>query len=611
MRYVCLLALIVPALSAQDGARIYKDRCASCHDAPEARVPSLTTIKAMSPEAVYMTLTSGVMKSRAEGMPIAQIFALIGYIAPTGAPHVDAPTFTPTCTSGAAFVVNPKSPQWNGWSPGLTNARFQDAASSGLRPSDIPKLKLKWAFNLGDVTMARAQPVVVGGRMFITSLTGAVYSLDASTGCTHWGFQAATGVRSGMAVGEANGKPAVFFSDQGSTLYALNAQTGELLWKVRPTVHFTAMPTATPLFYKGVVYQAYSSFEEAIAADPTYTCCLARGSVVALDPATGKTIWQTFTIAEEPKPTRKNSAGTQQSGPSGAGVWSTPTIDEQLGVLYVATGDNYSDPPTETSDAVLAMDLKTGKLLWSKQLTEKDAYTNGCNSPQLTNCPEAHGPDFDFGQSPILVRLNGGKRALVIGQKSGMVHAIDPDDRGRILWQTRAGAGSALGGSQWGSASDGQKVYVAISDLGIGGVADATQPQGYRLTLDPKKGGGLHALDLKTGKIVWSTKPIPCPETRTDCSPAQSGAVTAIPGVVFSGSVDGHLRAYAASTGEVLWDADTEHEFQTVNGKPAHGGSLDIAGPAVVNGMVFVNSGYGQWGGMPGNVLLAFSIDGK
>jgi polyvinyl alcohol dehydrogenase (cytochrome) len=145
----------------------------------------------------------------------------------------------------------------------------------------------------------------------------------------------------------------------------------------------------------------------------------------------------------------------------------------------------------------------------------------------------------------------------------------------------------------------------------MGGVPDSTVPQGFRLTLDPKKGGGLHAIDLKTGKLVWSTKPIPCPETRTDCSPAQSAAVTAIPGVVFSGSVDGHLRAYSASTGDVLWDTDTEREFQTVNGKPARGGSLDVAGPAVINGMVFVNSGYSQWGGVPGNVLLAFSIDGK
>jgi polyvinyl alcohol dehydrogenase (cytochrome) len=292
-------------------------------------------------------------------------------------------------------------------------------------------------------------------------------------------------------------------------------------------------------------------------------------------------------------------------------VWSTPTIDEQLGTLYVATGDNYSDPPSNTSDAILAMQLKTGELLWSKQLTENDAFNTACNSPQPGNCPEAKGPDYDFGQPPILVNLGAGKRALVIGQKSGMVHAVDPDQKGKILWQTRAGEGSALGGSQWGSASDGQNVYVAISDISMGVVADPKSPQGYRLTMDPKKGGGLHALDLKTGKVVWSAKPKPCPEGRTDCSPAQSAAVSAIPGVVLSGSIDGHLRGYSTATGEVLWDADTAREFDAVNGKPGHGGSIDVAGPAVVNGMVFVNSGYGQWGGMPGNVLLAFSVDGK
>ena len=329
---------------------------------------------------------------------------------------------------------------------------------------------------------------------------------------------------------------------------------------------------------------------------------------MALDAGTGKKIWQSFTILEAAKPTHKNPAGTQQLGPSGAGVWSSPTIDEQLGVLYVATGDNYSDPPSNTSDAILAMQLKTGELLWSRQLTENDAFNTACGSPQPGNCPEAKGPDFDFGQPPILVNLGDGKRTLVIGQKSGMVHAVDPDQKGKILWQTRAGAGSALGGSQWGSASDGQKVYVAIADAGLGVAVDPKSPQGFRLTLDPKQGGGLHALDLKTGKIVWSAKSTPCLEGRTGCSPAQSAAVTAIPGVVFSGSVDGHLRAHSASTGEVLWDTDTVREFETVNGKPAKGGSLDVAGPAVVNGMVFVNSGYGQYGGTPGNVLLAFSV---
>jgi polyvinyl alcohol dehydrogenase (cytochrome) len=620
MRYVCLIALIIlllstQVLSAQDGAAIYKERCASCHDAPEGRVPPLSAIKAMSGEAIYVALTTGAMRTQAQALSTLQIFALIGYIAPTGGAAANAPALMRTCKGDssfppAAFKSAMAAPRWNGWSPTATNSRFQDPTNAGLNASNVPTLKLKWAFNLGDETVARSQPTILGGRVFITTASGAVYSLDAATGCTQWGFKA-NQIRSGVALGDANGIPAVFFPEAGGTVYALNASTGELIWKVRPVDHLATMATAAPQVYNGIVYQAFSSFEEVLAADPKYQCCTFRGNVVALDAATGKKIWQSFTIPDAPKPTRKTASGNQQHGPSGAGVWSTPTIDEQLGALYVATGDNYSDPATATSDAIIAMNLKTGELLWSRQLTGKDVFNVGCSVPQRPNCPEANGPDFDFGQPPILVSLGGNRRALVIGQKSGMVHAIDPDREGALLWQTRAGQGSALGGSQWGSASDGEKVFVAISDIGIGGRPDPTLPQGVRPVLDPNKGGGLHALDLKTGKIIWSAKPSPCAADRTDCSPAQSAAVTAIPDVVFSGSVDGHLRAYSTATGAVIWDMDTAREFATVNGKPARGGSLDAAGPAVVNGMLFVNSGYGQWGGMPGNVLLAFSVDGK
>ena len=610
MRYICLLVLMLPPLSAQDGAAIYKQRCAACHDAPKERVPALSAIKAMSGEAIYRALTTGLMKTQAAGLSTGQIFALIGYIAPTGGSDAAPSVFTPTCKGDAAF--NPSAgPRWNGWSTSLTNSRFQDAASAGLSAADVPKLKLKWAFNLGDVTVARSQPAIAGGRVFIGSQTGVVYSLDADTGCTRWGYKAGTGIRAGVVLGDVKGVPAVFFGDSGGTMYALNAQTGALLWKVKPVDHYATLATATPRFYKGVLYQPFSSFEEALAGDPKFRCCTFRGSVVALDGATGKTLWKTFTIPETAKAAPKTPAGAEQMGPSGAAVWASPTIDEQRGALYVSTGDNYSDPTTDTSDAILALDLKTGDLLWSRQLTENDAFNNGCAAPPRTNCPASAGQDFDFGQPPILVNLGEGKRALVIAQKSGMVHAVDPDAKGRILWQTRAGAGGALGGSQWGSAADGRNVYVAISDIALSGVADPKSPQGFRLTLDPKKGGGLHALDLHTGKIVWSAKPHPCADNRTDCSPAQSAAVTAIPGVVFSGSVDGHLRAWSTAGGELRWDVDTAREFPTVNGKPARGGSMDAAGPAVVDGMLFVNSGYGQWGGMPGNVFLAFSVDGK
>ncbi|HEX4169589.1 MAG TPA: PQQ-binding-like beta-propeller repeat protein [Bryobacteraceae bacterium] len=608
MRYVCLFALITSTLCAQDGAAIYKERCASCHDTPAPRVPSLNTIKEKSGEAIYLSLTRGVMQTQAAGLSSAQIIALITYIAPTGGARPAAPDVIPTCASQPAFKAGANTAEWNGWSTSVTNSRFQDAASAGLTAGDLGRLKLKWAFNLGDVINARSQPAVLGRYVFIGAGTGALYALDADSGCTIWGFRAASPIRGGTAIGDAAGTPAVFIADTRANVYAVNAQTGKLIWKVRPVDHFATLATATPRFHNGVIYQAFASFEEGVGADPKYECCTFRGSVVALNAANGEKIWQSFTIPETAKPTGKSPSGTQQYGPSGAGVWSTPTIDEQLGALYLATGDNYSDPPTDTSDAVLAMDLKTGKLLWSTQLTHDDAYNDACSLPVPGNCPQTHGSDFDFGQPPILLNLGEGKRELVIGQKSGMAHALDPDAKGKTLWQRRVGNGGVLGGSQWGSASDGSKIFVAISDVGLGVVRDPKSAKGYRLVLDPKKGGGLYALDPRSGKILWSTPATPCAAGRTDCSPAQSAAVTAIPGVVFSGSVDGHLRAYSASTGKVLWDTDTARSFDTATGKPGHGGSIDTAGPVVVRGMVFINSGFGQWGGMPGNMFLAFSV---
>jgi polyvinyl alcohol dehydrogenase (cytochrome) len=605
MRYACLLVLtMIGPLEAQDGSALYQERCASCHESPTGRVPSIGAIKQMTGQAVYAAMTNGVMKSQTAGLSTQQLFSLLVYIAPTGDAGAK-PAFEKNCPANAPFQSG--ASDWGGWSPDGTNSRYQNARAAGLTASGVPRLKLKWAFNLGPVTMARGQPAVAGNRVFAGTLAGDMYAIDAASGCVHWAFKATAGIRSGVTVGDANGVPAVFFGDRSAVMYAVNAASGELIWKTRPVEHLLASVTATPQFYKGVIYQGFSSIEEALVADPNAVCCSFRGSVVALDAATGRTIWQSFTITEPAKPA---GAGKQQ-GPSGAAIWSTPTIDEQRGALYVATGDNYSNPVTETSDSVLAFDLKTGNLLWSRQFTQGDAYNGACNSRTQANCPAEDGPDFDFGQPPILVQLGGGKRALVIGQKSGMVHAIDPDAEGKILWQTRAGAGGLLGGSQWGSAVDSQRIYVAISDVVLHSVVDAAAPGGHRIALDPKKGGGLHAIDLKSGRVVWSARPAPCPSTRAICSPGQSAAVTAIAGAVFSGALDGHMRAYSSTDGSVIWDFDTAREFKTVNGKPARGGSIDASGAAVAGGLVFVNSGYDGFGGMPGNVLLAFSVDGK
>jgi polyvinyl alcohol dehydrogenase (cytochrome) len=590
---------------AQDGAALYKERCASCHESPNGRVPSMGAMKQMTAEAVYAALASGVMKAQASGLSTQSLIALLVYIAPAGGSGAK-PAFERNCPADAPSFASTNRPGWGGWSPDVTNSRYQEAEAAGLAPADVPKLQPKWAFNLGPVTMARGQPVIVGNRVFFGTLAGDVYSVDAASGCTHWSFKATAGIRSGVVIGDANGVPAVFFADRSAVVYALNADSGQLIWKMRPLNHLLAQSTATPQFYKGVLYLGFSALEESLVVDPNATCCTFRGSVVAVEAATGRTIWQTFTIAQP-----ASARATGKLGPSGAAIWSTPTIDEQKEVLYVATGDNYSDPVTETSDAVLALDLKTGKLLWSRQFTQGDAYNSACNSRTRANCPDSDGPDFDFGQPPILVHLADGKRALVIGQKSGMVHAIDPDADGAILWQTRAGAGGLLGGTQWGSAADDQRIYVAISDLDLLTVADPAAPGGRRIALDAKKGGGLHAIDLKSGQIVWSAQPPTCAAAQALCSPAQSAAVTAIPGAVFSGALDGHMRAYSSTDGSVIWDFDTAREFPAVNGQPARGGSIDATGAAVADGLVLVMSGYDQFGGMPGNVLLAFSVAGN
>ena len=610
MRHLCWLFLMAWTTLAQDGAAIYKTRCSTCHDAPQGRVPPVSALKAMNPLVIVQALENGVMKPQAEGLSSAERFAVALYL---GSPAPKAAT-----TAAAAFCKGNgqplalRGPAWGGWSPDAANTRFQEAAAAGLTAGDVPKLQLKWAFGMGDQIVTRGAPAVAGGRLFVGSQSGTVYSLDARTGCIVWTFQADAEVRSAITVGTAGSgnAPAVFFGDQHANAYALDASAGKPLWKVHVESHFAAMITGASLFNRGMLYVPVSSSEEAYPALPGYECCTFRGSVAALDAGTGKQVWKTYTIAEEPKPLKKSKSGTQLHGPSGAGVWSTPTLDEKRDAIYVATGDSYSDPAAPTSDSVLALDRKTGKILWSRQLAANDAFNLSCSIPGKMSCPDADGPDHDFGQPPILISMASGKRALVIGQKSGVAHALDPDREGAILWQTRVGKGGSLGGIQWGSAVDRQNMYVALSDIQIMPVADPKSPQGYHLDLNPTAGGGLFALQLATGEKQWTAKPAPCGD-RKNCSPAQSGAVTAIPGVVFSGSVDGHLRGYSAATGEIIWDIDTVRDYETVNGLKAHGGSLDGPGPVVAGGMLYVNSGYGQWGGIPGNVLLAFSVSGK
>jgi polyvinyl alcohol dehydrogenase (cytochrome) len=414
-----------------------------------------------------------------------------------------------------------------------------------------------------------------------------------------WVYQADGPVRSAILV-VPNGKTHVaVFTDLIGWVYGVEAETGKQIWKKKPEAHESTRLTASPVFRDGIVFIGAASWEETRGNNPEYPCCTFRGSVTALRSKDGSEVWKTYTIRETPKALSPGGVGTL--GPSGASVWGTPTIDAKRGLLYVTTGDNFSDPATDMSDAIVALNIKTGKIVWVNQVTPGDVFGGACQAAGK-KCP---GPDYDFGSSVLIEKLPNGHDILLAGQKSGIVYALDPDKKGSLLWQTRVGKGGTNGGVQWGMASDGQNVYAAVSDLARKGARPGTIQVG--LPPSPDQGGGLTALRVATGEKVWYTAPKPCPADRPLCSPAQPAAVTAIPGVVFSGSDDGHLRAYATEDGRILWDVDTVREYQGVNGVKGKGGALDGAGPVIAGGMLFVNSGYARNGGMAGNVLLAFA----
>ena len=575
-----------------DGAALFRKHCAECHRPGSAtRAPLPEAIAQMPRNKVADSLEKGTMKAQASMLSAAERAAVVNFLAKSPvAPEVK--TAANMCPGTPPKLANIDG--WNGWGVDLENTRLQPAKSAGLTAAQVPKLKLKWAFGIPAATVAYGQPTIAGGRLFFGTADGTVYSLDAATGCVYWTFKAPATVRSAITLGPlAGGRYAAYFGDTQANVYAVDAQNGELLWKTKVDTHPVARITASPKLYEGRLYVPVSSVEEVPAANASYACCTFRGSIVAMDATTGKQIWKSYAIPDEPKPTRKNPAGAQLMGPAGAAIWSSPTLDVKRKLVYAATGNAYAEPHTKFSDAILAFDMQTGAMRWSQQMTPNDGWNFSCMNPAKASCPEQAGEDLDFGSSPILKSVKG-RDVLVVGQKSGIVHALDPDEQGKILWQVRIGKGGALGGIEWGSAADDESIYVALSDFS---------------GRNPTSGGGLFALRLATGEKAWYAAPEkPACLGKPGCSQAQMAPVTAIPGVVFSGSMDGHLRAHKAADGALVWDFDTLREFDTVNGVKARGGSLNGTGPTIFGGMLFVNSGYGALGGMAGNVLLAFDV---
>jgi polyvinyl alcohol dehydrogenase (cytochrome) len=600
------LAAVAPAAAPPagppSGEQLFEQHCAGCHDTPVGRIPSREQLRRHSSAEVFQTLRLGVMREQAKALTVYEMQLITAFLTgeEPGEERAAGPESNPCAATPATFDL--AADDWNGWARDAGNARYQPRP--GFTAADLPRLRLKWAYGYrGSYTYG--QPVVVAGRVFAGSSTGRVYALDARTGCTYFTFDADLSVRTAMVVavmpaGAAH-RYAVIFGDDAANVYALDAASGELLWKVKADAHPAARISGAPKVFGTRIYVPISSLEELAAMDPKYPCCTFAGKVLALDLSTGRTLW-TARMTAEAKPLADEDGasaaapnGTRHFGPAGSAVWNSPTIDEARGRLYVATGNSYTNIKTATSDAVVAVRLADGAILWSSQLTPDDNFTVGCPA---VNCPRHPGADVDFGASVILHRAARGRSVLLASQKSGEIYALDTE-RGRVLWKVRLSEGSPLGGVEWGSAADEAAIYVPISDA----------------LLPPAKAApGLSALSIASGQIRWRIK-APTPACawgeQSNCRHAFQQAATVMPGAVFAGALDGHLRAYATNDGTLLWDYDTARSYQAVNALPTEGGSLDIGGGVIAEGMLFINSGYGRLIGKPGNALLAFSIDAR
>jgi polyvinyl alcohol dehydrogenase (cytochrome) len=510
---------------------------------------------------------------------------------PAGVSEGPLKELTRSCPGNSELGKLDASPVWSGWG-GAGNARFETKSASGLTPADVPKLKLKWAFGLPGGASMYSQPAVAFGRVFVGNDNGVVYSLDAKTGCVYWAYQADMFGRfapiAAPITGHAGTKFAIFFVTRSTNAYALDAQDGKLLWKAQVRSGLNNL-SATAAYHDGRLYVPMSGTETLIGADTKYECCRSRGAVAALDANTGKVLWLTQSIQEPLRELGENATGKQRWGPAGASVWNTPTVDARRGLIYVGTGNNFGRIAAATSDSILALRMKDGKMMWHHQEFEGDTFMARCqaSNPADSNCPEKLGPDYDFGGSSAILETVDGKDILLAAGKGGVAIALDPDKEGKLLWRTQLWEGqapSASGLVVWGGAADGQRVYYPLQ-----------QP-----------GGGLKALDIKTGKVDWNA--VINADRR-----GQAGPASAIPGVVFTGGWDGILRAVGTSGdtgGKVIWSFNAVRDFETVNGVPAKGGSFGCAGPVVVGGTVFATSGYlGTLRGTPGNVLLAFGTE--
>ena len=582
-----------------DGMALYQEHCAACHDGQVPRAPHMITFSTIGADTILNAMNNGVMRAQASALSATERKVLAGFLAGEA---MAPPKPILACADPMNELASSDAAAMQGWGGNAKNRRHSDGA--GLDRNNVDQLALKWVFAYPGALRARSQPLVHDGVIFVGSQSGDIYALDLESGCAHWTYSAGAEVRSSLSLGLVPGRddPVLYMGDFSATVHAIDAGDGSLVWRASVGDHPDATITGSPKLHDGSLYVPISSSEWATAADPGYACCTFRGGVASVDAASGELNWRAHVIEEPAVETGEtNPFGAARKGPAGAPVWNSPTIDAERGVLYVGTGEAYTSPAADTSDAVLAFSLATGERQWAKQLLGGDAWNMACFIGEAANCPEEDGPDLDIGASTVL--WSGGERDyLLVGQKSGDVYALDPDNGGAVVWHNKVGRGGFLGGVHWGMSANDDSLFVPIADTTITG--RFTGP------VSP----GIHALDPASGEVRWYTPSVADCEGKSPipvCDQGMSAAITSTDQLVFAGSLDGNLNVYDSLSGEILWSFDTFGDFESVSGDTALGGSIESDGPVLYKGHVLINSGYQFGARMPGNALMVFSLPPK
>ena len=582
-----------------DGMALYQEHCAACHDGQVPRAPHMITFSTIGADTILNAMNNGVMRAQASALSATEREVLAGFLAGEA---MAPPKPILACADPMNELASSDAAAMQGWGGNAKNRRHSDGA--GLDRNNVDQLALKWVFAYPGALRARSQPLVHDGVIFVGSQSGDIYALDLESGCAHWTYSAGAEVRSSLSLGLVPGRddPVLYMGDFSATVHAIDASDGSLVWRASVGVHPDATITGSPKLHEGSLYVPISSSEWATAADPGYACCTFRGGVASVDAASGELNWRAHVIEEPAVETGEtNPFGAARKGPAGAPVWNSPTIDAERGVLYVGTGEGYTSPAADTSDAVLAFSLATGERQWAKQLLGGDAWNMACFIGEAANCPEEDGPDLDIGASTVL--WSGGERDyLLVGQKSGDVYALDPDNGGAVVWHNKVGRGGFLGGVHWGMSANDDSLFVPIADTTITG--RFTGP------VSP----GIHALDPASGEVRWYTPSVADCEGKSPipvCDQGMSAAITSTDQLVFAGSLDGNINVYDSLSGEILWSFDTFGDFESVSGDTALGGSIESDGPVLYKGHVLINSGYQFGARMPGNALMVFSLPPK